>query len=295
VISARTARELRLSRSTATLALDVLGWVAIGYLVLYWLDLVAHLGANHYDAWTYWATDPLNPYRNSLLGARGAYLYSPAWVQLMEPLRHLPFPVVYACWTAIYLLALGWLVGPLGAAAALVLMTTARLNIAGGNVQLMTGIVLVIAMRYPAAWSYLLLTKITPGVALLWFALRREWRSLVIAIGVTAAIAAASFVVAPQLWVEWLRTLGSNASVEVAAPILRVPLLPRLAVSAAIVAWGAWRNRPAALILAVVLAQPVVWAGAITMLLAAFRLTGWRPRWPWASLMPPPATEPAPG
>jgi hypothetical protein len=274
------------------LALDVLGWVAIGYLALYWLHLVASLGAHHYDAWTYWATDPLDPYRNSVVGDRGAYPYSPAWVQLIEPLRHLPFLVVYAGWTAVYLVALAWLVGPLGAAAALVLMTTAQLNVIGGNVQFMMAIAVVVGMRFPAAWSWVLLTKAAPGVGLVWFAVRREWRSLLVAIGFSAAIAAASFVIAPQLWGEWLRTLSSNASVEVASPILlRVPILPRLLVSAAIVAWAAWRNRPAGIILAVALSQPVLWAGAITLLLAAFRLSGWRPRWPWASRMPSRAAE----
>ena len=43
-------------------------------------------------------------------------------------------------------------------------------------------------MRHPAAWAFPLLTKVTTGVGVLWFAFRRDWRSLGIAIGATAVI-----------------------------------------------------------------------------------------------------------
>ena len=63
---------------------------------------------------------------------------------------------------------------------------------------------IVLGMRWPAAWAFILLTKISPGVGLLWFAVRREWRNLAIALGVTSAIAAVSFVLAPNLWSDFL-------------------------------------------------------------------------------------------
>ena len=47
---------------------------------------------------------------------------------------------------------------------------------------------IVIGFRWPAAWSLVLLTKITPGIGLLWFAVRREWRSLAIALGAVIMI-----------------------------------------------------------------------------------------------------------
>ena len=55
----------------------------------------------------------------------------------------------------------------------------------------------------------------------------------------------------------------------------------QMLVSIGIVVWAARTNRPAAIIVAVALSQPVVWAGVISMLLAGFRLAGWVPRWPW--------------
>ena len=44
-------------------------------------------------------------------------------------------------------------------------------------------VAIVLGFRWPFTWAFVLLTKVTPGVGLLWFAVRREWRSLAIALG----------------------------------------------------------------------------------------------------------------
>ena len=67
-----------------------------------------------------------------------------------------------------------------------------------GNPQIMIAAICVIGFRYPAAWSFAVLTKIAPGIGLLWFVARGEWRNLAIAIGATTLIAVVSFVLAPQ-------------------------------------------------------------------------------------------------
>ena len=46
-----------------------------------------------------------------------------------------------------------------------------------GNIHLLLGAVIVAGFRWPWLWALPLLTKVTPGVGLLWFALRREWRT----------------------------------------------------------------------------------------------------------------------
>ena len=66
------------------------------------------------------------------------------------------------------------------------------MEVAGGNVSLLLAVAIVVGFRWPAAWALVLLTKITPGIGLLWFAVRREWRHLAIALGATAAIVAVS-------------------------------------------------------------------------------------------------------
>jgi hypothetical protein len=84
-------------------------------------------------------------------------------------------------------------------------------NISTGNIHLMMAAAIVAGFRYPSAWAFVLLSKVTSGVGLLYFAVRREWRTLALAIATAAAIAAASFVVAPELWFQWFQLLRSNA------------------------------------------------------------------------------------
>ena len=77
-----------------------------------------------------------------------------------------------------------------------------------GQVDLLMAAAIVVGFRWPAAWALPILTKVTPGVGLLWFAVRREWRSLAIALGATAAIVAVSFAINADAWLGWLGMLG---------------------------------------------------------------------------------------
>ena len=145
------------------------------------------------DARCYWQATLANPYLHSDWNDPIAYVYSPAFLQLVSPLTALPWQAFMAAWTAILLAAVRFLTGPRLLAAGLLFPFTA-MEVAGGNVSLLLAAAIVLGFRWPAAWSIVLLTKITPGIGLLWFAVRREWRSLAIALGATAAIAAVSFV-----------------------------------------------------------------------------------------------------
>ena len=72
------------------------------------------------------------------------------------------------------------------------------MELAGGNIHLLLAAAIVLGFRWPWTWAIVLLTKITPGIGLLWFVVRREWRDLAIALGATAAIVAVSFLVWPE-------------------------------------------------------------------------------------------------
>ena len=50
-----------------------------------------------------------------------------------------------------------------------------------GNIDLILAAAIVAGFRWPVAWAVVLHTKLTPGIGLLWFAVRREWRPLLIA------------------------------------------------------------------------------------------------------------------
>jgi hypothetical protein len=106
-----------------------------------------------------------------------------------------------------------------------------------------------------------LLTKVTPGVALAWFVARREWRHLAITLLVTAAIAAVSFAIAPGVWADWYRVLRSDGGNESSR------LIPRLVAAAGIAAWGGFTNRRWTVPLAAMMSLPVIWSDSFAMLL----------------------------
>ena len=120
-----------------------------------------------------------------------------------------------------------------------------------GNVQLLMAAAIVAGMRWPAAWAVPLLTKIGPGVGLLWFAVRHEWRNLSIALAATLAISAASFLLSPSDWANWLRFVASNLNspmdskvvATIAIPTVPIPFIVRAAMSGGLVIWGARTNR----------------------------------------------------
>ena len=134
-------------------------------------------------------------------------------------------------------------------------------------------------MRRPAAWAFILLTKITPGVGLLWFAVRREWRNLAIALVATAVIVGVSFVLAPGLWSDFLEASRTQigATVNVPRQAAPIPLPLRMAVAAVLVIWGARTDRAWVLPIAVGLSVPFLWWNAFAVMVAAIPLAGWRP------------------
>ena len=268
-------RRLALILSAAALALGI--WFVISALAepYDW----TRVGMGH-DARPYWTADSAAPYLTSRVGDQDAYLYSPAFLQVIEPLRSLPWQAFLAGWTAILLLATVALVGPVLAAPVLLLVIP---ELIGGNISLLLALAIVAGTRWPAAWAFVLLTKVTPGIGLLWFAVRREWRSLGIALGATAAIAAVSALVAPEAWAAWLGVLAGNAGSPIGSGSFLVPpLLVRLPIAALVVVWGARTNRPWVLPIAALVALPVIWYGSLAILVGVIPLLGDRLRgWDW--------------
>jgi hypothetical protein len=225
------------------------------------------------DARAYWAVDLAHPYAHSGVGEYSTYLYSPAFAQVLSPLYGLSFEAFFVLWTIASVAVLYWLVRP-WPWALLILFLPWTYELFVGQVHLFLAAVIVLGFRYPGLWAFNLLTKVTPGVGLVWFAARREWRPLLIALSVTAAIAVVSFLLAPTAWFDWVAFLrGSTGSGEL--------LYPRLIASAAIVVAGALTGRRWTIPIAVWLALPVVWIESWVILLAIIRL-----REPIAPAMP---------
>lgn len=202
--------------------------------------------------------------------AIGAYPYSPAFAQLLFPLNLLPWPLFVAAWTAILIAAVWFLTGPdyflLG-------LVVGAMEIAGGNISLLLALAIVKGFRHPWTWSFVLLTKITPGVGLLWFALRREWRQLAIALGATAAIVVVSFALMPQAWADWIDLLRANTSKGGTWAAIPIPLLVRLPIGVLLIVWGAPRNQRWVVPVGAMLALPALWYGSLSILLAVIPLT----------------------
>lgn len=242
---------------------------SIGLLALIWLNIV--LTAYVSDWYVFWwaAHQPADLYGGAWNHDLLSFVYTPAFAQLAWPVSLLPAEAWYLLWTAGLVALLAWLVSPPLAVMLLIPFDPFRHEIASGNVNLLLAAGLVLAFRHSSAWAFLLLSKVTPGVGLVWYAVRRQWRELAIALGISAALVAASFTLAPHLWWSWLERVTASAGV---APY---PLAPRLALAAVLVGIGAWRDWRWLLPLAVLLALPNFGASiSFSILAAMWRLRG---------------------
>ena len=243
-----------------------LRWTGLAVVVMIGASIA--LGSPGLDARAYWAADASDPY-GALYETPGAYLYSPAFLQILAPVRLLPFDLFFALWVALNGAVLVWLAGP--AVAALLLLPASWspvwVDLWFGNITILMAAAVAIGFRYPAAWSFLLLTKVTPGIGLVWFAVRREWRRLGIAVGVTAAIAAVSFLLGPAQWGQWVENLQANAARPEAIGLEGSSLALRLAAATVLIAVGAWMGAWWVLPIALFVAQPAVWFIGFNLLL----------------------------
>jgi hypothetical protein len=222
------------------------------------------------DAHAYYSADLAAPYVHGVAKTPDAYLYSPAFIEALAPFRLLPFEAFWLLWVAMEVGILVWLTGPV--IAAVVLLPTpfspVFTEVWYGNITMLLALVLALGIRYPALWSFMLLTKVTPGIGLLWFAARGEWRKLALALLVTGGIVAVSAAVAPHLWSEWAQVLITNATGQPADSAVRLPPLAwRLAIAAVLVVVGARLNDQRFLPPAIIVALPVFWFQSVSLLL----------------------------
>ncbi len=209
------------------------------------------------DASVYYAAQPGQLYDVPLSAAatHGAYLYSPAFADLLAPVRLIPLRWFTAGWQlmlcAVLAVVLGrWSVVVLGIGIAAIAvpslnwLTAVAAEVAMGNIQILLAAVAVFGLRYPGLWSIALLTKMTPGVGLVWFVARREWRNLAVALGLTAAIALASLALLPGDWPAWVRYLANQQPSDFPLWVVPIALPVRLAMSTALIWFGGRTNRP---------------------------------------------------
>lgn len=258
-----TVRELRLRALRDGLIIS--GWLATGFALIVVTSIIHSVG---YDAYSYWSIDFGDIYGRSMSNnfALGGFRYTPPIALLFGALGALPWWLFLWLWEGLMVGLIAWMGGRW--ALVLLALPPVALELYHGNVHLLIAAAIVLGFRYPASWAFVLLTKVTPGVGLLWFAVRREWRSLAIALGATAIVAVATALVAPTYWREWMDSIFSNLSepqhysVPPRAPI-------RLPLAVVLVVWGARTDRPWTVALAATLGLPIIWPHGLVVALAA--------------------------
>jgi len=225
-------------------------------------------GPGH-DARAYWAAPLDEPYEPGSVGRESAYLYSPAFLIAASPLRALPWPIFVAVWTAGLLAVLFWLTRPL---LFLPVLVFALPEIWGGNITILLAAAIVLGFSRSFAWAFPLLTKVTPGLGLVWFGVRREWRELGIALGATLAIIAVTATFLPGLWGDWFGLLSSSTGSSTVPGSVPIPLVLRLPVAVTVIAFAAMKGQRWLLPVGVLLAMPVIWWGSLAILIACVAL-----------------------
>ena len=130
----------------------------------------------------------------------------------------------------------------------------------------------MLGFRWAGTWAFVLLTKVTPGVGLLWFAVRREWRALGSRPPARPGHRGGVVALAPQLWADWFDLLAGSTGSSTVPGSVPIPLILRLPVAVAVIAWAAVSDRRWLLPVGVLLAMPVIWWGSFAMLAGSVAL-----------------------
>jgi hypothetical protein len=248
--------------------------VSLTTIVLIWAWLNWR-GIFFRDALAYWRPDFGDLYGGREVGVASTYLYSPAFAQLLWLPGFLPWPVFAALFSAVSLVALVWMTGPIvGALLLLIPFSPVIDEVTTGNIHLLLGAGVVLGFRFSPVWGFHLLTKVTPGVGLLYFAGRQEWRSLAMALALTLGVSMLSFALAPASWFEWVDTLRRSSDVAVPSQIAAIPgpLWARVVLAGLVAMVAGVRDWRWLVPVAVTLALPVPWSSGLAILVACIPL-----------------------
>lgn len=245
------------------------GAIVAGLLFTAYLFVVVapRAGTVGFDALSYWIYSIDDPYRITH-GTMGSFVYSPVAARIFQADSLLPWWQFLWLWLGALVATAAWLGGRRWWLAVFAFPPVA-LELYHGNIHLLIAAAIALGFRYPAAWAFVLVTKVTPGVGLVWFAVRREWRNLAIALGATAVLVAVSLVVDFGLWQQWIdKELLVSLRQPPNQPQIPIPLLLRLPAAAILIAWGGLTNRKWTVPLGAAIAMPVLWVAAFAVLAA---------------------------
>ena len=139
-----------------------LRWMLFGLALLFVVGVLAGAipyghgvmgdgSAFYYSATPYDWTDSPVPFR-----------YSPAFWWAIQPLRWLSWEGFTAVWAGLHVAAgVAWL------SPWMLAFPGVADDVISGNISTFLAVAVVLAVRHPASWAFVLLTKVTPGVGIL--------------------------------------------------------------------------------------------------------------------------------
>jgi hypothetical protein len=190
-----------------------------------------------------------------------AYHYPPVLVQTLAPLTYVVSTVGYLlAFRVCELLALWYLAGrrmlPM---LALIAFLPVAVELRFENVHLFMALAIVLGLgRWPWLFSVGAVVKLSPGLGIVYLALRRRWRDAAIASILGAVIVGVSYVIDPQLWQAWLGSIQGRADIT-GNSLLPIPYAARAVAGLALaVAGGVLGRRRGELLLvgAITIANP---------------------------------------
>ena len=201
--------EQMLGFPRATFGLVVLWSVAVSFALAAILGaLLFGFGSDshaYYSAWN-------GELYDELPGELDAYLYSPAFAQVIWPLTLIPWPVFATTVGVAAALALVWLLQPVATRYRVPLLVMCLPEVVTGNIFWLLALVTVLGFRRPVLWVIPAVTKILPTLGVVWFLARGEWRKVFVASGTIVCVCAVSYAIEPHLWFEWIRLLFSSSA-----------------------------------------------------------------------------------
>lgn len=250
----------------------VLIWLLGLFFAFLSLRAAAFGNAVGQDTHAYWLAAQGDLVYGRAPGQRDAYLYSPAFLAIIRPLAVIPWPAFLLMWVCLEAAVLLWLLKPLQLRWSIPTFLLCLPELVVGNIYILLAAAAVLGLKKPVVWSFPILTKVTAGVGLLWFAARGEWRRLLQGAGGTALIVVASYALDPAGWQAWLQFLIEHRE---GTPDSRTSFLLRCLLAIALVVIGARKQWPLLIAPAMILASPVL-VGTIpwTILAAVPRLSG---------------------
>ena len=146
-----------------------------------------------------------------------AYHYPPPLAQALAPFTLFISALVYVVVYRALLLLTTWdLAGRrMLWMLALIAFLPVAIELRFENVDLFMALAIVLGLgRWPWAFAVMAVIKVSPGLGVVYLALRRRWRDAAIAAAVGLAIVAVSFALDPGLWREFLDSVVGRAGVS---------------------------------------------------------------------------------